>query len=114
MDKIFKALADETRRTLLDRLYEKQGQTLGEMCKGTNMQRQSATKHLKILEVAGLITIKWKGREKLHFLNPIPIGEISDRWIDKFSKPKVEAILNLKSALENKSHNKENKRTEHD
>ncbi len=110
MDKVFKALADETRRTLLDRLYEKQGQTLGNMCSGTNMQRQSATKHLKILEEAGLITIEWRGREKLHFLNPIPIGEISERWIDKFSKPKVDAILTLKSAIENNSENKDSKR----
>lgn len=102
MDTIFKALADATRRQLLDRLYNNKGQTLNEMCEGTGMQRQSVTKHLKILEAAGLITTHFEGREKLHFLNPVPIADISKRWIDKFSKHRSDAILNLRDAIEAK------------
>ncbi len=102
MDKIFKALADPTRRQLLDRLNEEQGQTLSDLCAGVDMRRQSVTKHLGILEDAGLVGINWDGREKLHFLNPLPIAEIGLRWIDKYSKPKADAVLALKEALEEK------------
>ncbi|NVJ96743.1 MAG: winged helix-turn-helix transcriptional regulator [Alphaproteobacteria bacterium] len=100
MDIVFKALADETRRQMLDRLLEKPGQTLSDMVSNTGMRRQSASKHLKILEEAGLVVSRREGREKLHFLNPVPIQEISHRWVDKFSKVRAEAILNLKAALE--------------
>jgi len=100
MDRVFKALADSTRRELLDRLYEQPGQTLTELIAGLDMRRQSATKHLQILESAELVVTRWRGREKLHYLNPVPIAEISRRWIDRYSKPRAEALLNLKRALE--------------
>lgn len=100
MDRIFKALADSTRRELLDRLYEQPGLTLTELIAGLDMRRQSATKHLQILESAELLITRWRGREKLHYLNPLPIAEISRRWIDRYSKPRAEALLNLKQALE--------------
>ena len=100
MDAIFKALADPTRRSLLDRLYQRQGQTLSQLIDGLDMRRQSATKHLAILQDAGLVTCRWHGREKLHYLNPVPIAEISTRWIDKFSGERAAAILNLREALE--------------
>ena len=100
MDDVFKALADPTRRLLLDRLFDKGGQTLTELIDGLDMRRQSAAKHLAILERAGLISCRWNGREKRHYLNPLPIAEIGRRWIDKFSSDKAAAILNLKSALE--------------
>ena len=104
MDDIFKALADPTRRRLLDRLFENQGQTLSELTADLDMRRQSATRHLAILEHAGLITSEWHGREKKHYLNPLPIAEIGRRWVDKFSAPRTEAILNLKQALEDTEH----------
>ena len=104
MDSAFKALADPTRRLLLDRLNADPGQTLSELIDGIDMRRQSATKHIGILEAAGLINIEWHGREKRHYLNPLPIAEISRRWIDKFSGQRAEAILNLKQALEKKDH----------
>ena len=100
MDDVFKALADPTRRLLLDRLYERGGQTLTELTDRLDMRRQSAAKHLAILEGAGLISCRWHGREKRHYLNPLPIEEIGRRWIDKFSSDKAAAILNLKNALE--------------
>ena len=99
MDKVFKALADSTRRKMLDRLYTEQGQTLTQLVAGTDMTRQSATRHLKVLEEAGLVVTVWEGREKLHYLNPLPIAEINHRWIDKFSKHRVQAVLDLKEAL---------------
>jgi DNA-binding transcriptional ArsR family regulator len=102
VDKIFKALADPTRRALLDRLFNRQGQTLSELCEGTGMRRQSVTKHLNLLEEAELIVIRWQGREKQHFLNPVPIAQVGRRWIDKFSSRKAAAILNLKEALEDR------------
>ena len=107
MDKVFKALADASRRRLLDRLFEDQGQTLNELCEGMNMRRQSVTKHLNILEGAGLVTIQRRGREKLHFLNPLPIAGIGRRWIDKFSGQRAEAVLNLKEALEDSNNDEE-------
>jgi len=104
MDAIFKALADPTRRKLLDRLFEQQGQTLTELIDGLEMRRQSATRHLAVLEDAQLVTCRWHGREKLHYLNPVPIAEINRRWLDKFSGDRAAAILNLRDALQEKDH----------
>ena len=104
MDKIFKAMADRTRRRLLDRLFESPAQTLSDLCAGLAMSRQSVSKHLSILEAAGLVVTEWRGREKYHFLNPMPIAELSDRWIDKYSKARTDAIISLKRALEEKTH----------
>lgn len=100
MDAIFKALADPTRRALLDRLFTEQGLTLTELIEGLDMRRQSATKHLAVLEGAGLVSCQWHGREKLHYLNPVPIAEINRRWLDKFSGERTAAILNLRDALQ--------------
>ena len=100
MDATFKALADPTRRQLLDRLLEKQGQTLTELVDGLGMRRQSVAKHLAVLESAGLVSCQWHGREKLHYLNPVPIAEISRRWLDRYSGPRATAILNLRDALQ--------------
>lgn len=103
MDKVFKALADETRRLMLDRLLDQPGLSLNGLIADTNMRRQSASKHLKVLEEAGLVSAEWRGREKLHFLNPVPIQDISRRWVDKYSKARADALLNLKEALERDS-----------
>jgi DNA-binding transcriptional ArsR family regulator len=100
-DKVFKALADPSRRELLDRLHTKNGQTLSELCKGLDMARQSVTQHLGILEEANLISIQWQGREKLHYFNPVPIHEIYERWIRKFEEQRLGALYDLKSKLEN-------------
>ncbi len=100
MDKIFKALADSSRRKLLDHLRRKNGQKLNELCGDLDMTRQAVSKHLKILEDANLIAIVWKGREKLHFLNPVPIHEISQRWINKYETHQLDALTDLKKALE--------------
>ena len=100
MDRVFKALADRNRRTMLDRLFERPGLTLGELTGGLDMRRQSASRHLAVLTDAGLVQSVWRGREKRHYLNPVPISEISRRWVDKFSGPRAEAILNLRDALE--------------
>lgn len=104
MDAIFKALADPTRRALLDRLMAEPGQTLSELIDGLDMRRQSATRHVAILESAGLVTSHWHGREKRHYLNPLPIAEIGRRWIDKFSGERAQAVLNLKNAMEETHH----------
>jgi DNA-binding transcriptional ArsR family regulator len=104
MDEIFKALADPTRRALLDRLLERGGQTMNELIAGLDMRRQSAAKHLRILEEAGLVSCRWVGREKQHYLNPVPIAQIGQRWIDKFSVERTAAILNLKQALEEENY----------
>ncbi|NUP19504.1 MAG: helix-turn-helix transcriptional regulator, partial [Streptomyces sp.] len=88
MDKVFKALADDTRRRLLDRLREDNGQTLGELCARIDMARQSVTQHLAVLEAANLVSTVRRGREKLHYLNPVPLHEIQERWIDKFEAPR--------------------------
>ena len=106
MDEVFKALADRTRRQLLDRLFADPGQTLSDLCTGLSMSRQSVSKHLAILEAADLVVTEWQGREKYHFLNPMPIAEASDRWIDKYSKARTDAIITLKRALEEKTHGK--------
>src|SRR3954464_14321676 len=101
-DKVFKALADPSRRQLLDRLHRKNGQTLGELCQGHDMSRQAVTKHLVLLEEANLVVSVKTGREKLHYLNPIPINEIYMRWIGKFERNQVQALFNLKQALKEK------------
>ena len=103
MDKVFKALADPGRRRLLDRLYADNGQTLGELCGHLQMSRQAVTKHLKLLEQANLVATLWRGREKLHFLNPVPILEIADRWIGKFERGRLGALADLKRKLEKDS-----------
>ena len=100
-DLVFRALADASRRALLDRLFERNGQTLGELTQGMAMSRQAVTKHLAILGEAGLVTTIRRGREKLHYLNPVPIAQIADRWIGKFEKARVEALVALKKELEN-------------
>ena len=100
MDAVFKALADPTRRALLDRLLERQGQTLSELVEGLGMRRQSVAKHLAVLESAGLVNCRRQGREKLHYLNPLPIADIGRRWLDRYSGPRAEAILNLRDALQ--------------
>jgi DNA-binding transcriptional ArsR family regulator len=98
-DKVFKALADASRRQLLDRLRTKGGLTLGELCQGHDMSRQAVTKHLVLLEEANLVVSVKQGREKLHYLNPVPINEIYMRWIGRFERPRVQALFNLKQAL---------------
>lgn len=99
-DKVFKALADVSRRELLDRLRKKGGLSLGELCERYDMSRQAVTKHLALLEAANLVVTKKRGREKLHYLNPTPIHEIYMRWIGKFEKSHLSALYNLKHALE--------------
>jgi DNA-binding transcriptional ArsR family regulator len=101
-DKVFKALADPSRRELLDRLHAKNGQTLSELCKGLYMARQSVTQHLGLLEDANLISVQRQGREKLHYFNPVPIHQIYDRWIRKFEQPRLEALHSFKTKLERK------------
>ncbi len=100
MDKVFKALADPNRRHLLDRLHANNGQTLGELCEHLDMTRQAVTKHLAVLEAANLVVTVWRGREKLHYLNPVPINEIYERWIGKYERHRVRALHDLKKALE--------------
>jgi len=100
MDAVFKALADNSRRQLLDRLHNKNGQTLGELCEGPKMSRQAVAKHLAILEGANLVATQWRGREKLHFINPVPIFDIADRWIGKFERGRLRALSDLKKNLE--------------
>ena len=102
-DPLFKALADPSRRKLLDQLHAHDGQTLGELCAHLDMTRQGVTQHLAVLEAANLLATAWRGREKLHFLNPVPLQEIYERWIAKFEKPRLKAIAELKKRLE-KSH----------
>ena len=98
--KVFKALADPTRRRLLDRLYEKNGQTLGQLCENLDMARQSATQHLGILEDANLVNTVKRGREKLHFINPVPLHEVYERWVRKFERQRLELLHELKRDLE--------------
>ena len=103
MDTVFKALADASRRQLLDRLRLDNGQTLGQLCQHLEMTRQAVTKHLKLLEKANLVVTIRRGREKLHYLNPVPIAEIADRWIGKYERRQVQALGDLKKALEEES-----------
>jgi DNA-binding transcriptional ArsR family regulator len=100
---VFKALADPTRRSLLDNLYEKNGQTLSELCADLKMSRQAVTQHLAVLEAANLIVTVWHGREKLHYLNPAPLYEIYERWLGKYDRRRLEALDELKSALEHET-----------
>ena len=106
MDAVFKALADESRRKLLDRLHASNGQTLGELCKHLDMTRQAVTKHLLLLEAANLVVVVWRGREKLHYLNPVPIHEIAERWIGKYERHRLQALSDLKKGLEENRNNK--------
>jgi DNA-binding transcriptional ArsR family regulator len=103
-DAVFRALADASRRQLLDRLHRKNGQTLGALCRGLRMTRQAVAKHLSILEEANLVSSKREGREKLHFINPVPIHEISERWIRKFERSRLSALSELKKTLEGEDH----------
>ena len=100
MDAVFRALADPARRRLLDSLHGRNGQTLGELCEGHDMTRQAVTKHLAILEGASLIATRRRGREKLHFINPVPINAIAERWIRKFEQRHLTALSALKKKLE--------------
>src|SRR5690242_11810498 len=102
MDEVFKALASPHRRRLLDRLREKNGQTLGELCERLNMSRQAVTKHLVILEKANLVATAWHGREKLHYLNPVPIQEIYERWLVNYDRQHLAALIQMKRDLEDK------------
>jgi len=102
VDNVFKALADPNRRKLLDELRKTNGQTLSELCEHLDMTRQAVTKHLALLEAANLIATVWRGREKLHYLNPLPIHQIYDRWINKFERHQVRALDELKKRLEEK------------
>jgi len=107
MDAVFKALADESRRKLLDQLHQNNGQTLGELCEHLDITRQAVTKHLRLLEAANLVVVVWRGREKLHYLNPVPLHEISERWIGKYERNRLQALSDLKRGLEE---NKDTKR----
>ena len=104
VDDVFKALADPSRRMLLDRLQKRNGQTLGELCEAMAMSRQAVTKHLDILEAANLVATRRRGRKKLHYLNVAPIADIYDRWIGKFERARVEALQTLRQSLEDSSH----------
>jgi DNA-binding transcriptional ArsR family regulator len=97
---VFKALADASRRELLDRLRADNGQTLSQLCARLDMTRQAVTKHLAVLEEANLVVVIWRGREKLHYLNPVPIHEIAERWIGKFERGRLRILAELKAKLE--------------
>jgi DNA-binding transcriptional ArsR family regulator len=99
-DRLFKTLADASRRLLLDPLYASNGQTLTELCEHLDMTRQAVTQHLEVFQAANLVTTVWRGREKLHYLNPVPLQEIYERWIGKFEKPRLSALHKLKKRLE--------------
>jgi DNA-binding transcriptional ArsR family regulator len=100
IDAVFKALADPSRRELLDRLHARNGQSLSDLCQGLDMARQSVTQHLGVLEEANLISVQRRGREKLHYFNPVPIHAIYERWIRKFEEERLAALHNLKRTLE--------------
>jgi DNA-binding transcriptional ArsR family regulator len=104
LDLVFKALADPSRRLLLDQLYRHNGQTLGELCQHLAMTRQAVTKHLAVLEAANLVVPVWRGRAKHHYLNPVPIHEIGERWIGKFERRRLAALHELKQGLEEGQH----------
>jgi DNA-binding transcriptional ArsR family regulator len=99
-DAVFRALAHASRRQLLDRLRQKNGQTLGDLCEGLNMTRQAVAKHLAILKRANLVSWKRQGRERLHFINPVPINDIAERWVRKFEYRRLAALSRLKQSLE--------------
>jgi DNA-binding transcriptional ArsR family regulator len=100
MDEVFKALADPSRRRLLDELHSNNGQTLGELCQHLDMSRQAVTKHLRLLERANLVVILWHGRKKLHYLNPVPLNQVAERWIDKHQRRIPLALSELERGLE--------------
>ena len=100
LDAVFKALADPSRRKLLDELHTHNEQTLSQLCEHLEMTRQAVTKHLVLLEEANLVATVWRGREKLHFLNPVPLHEISERWIRKYERHRLQALSDLKRGLE--------------
>lgn len=100
IDKVFKALADPTRRRLLDQLHTESGQTLSALCEHMDMTRQAVTQHLQLLEDANLVAVVWQGREKLHYINPVPLHEIHTRWIAKFEHGRLDALHRLKTTLE--------------
>jgi DNA-binding transcriptional ArsR family regulator len=102
-DTVFKALADPTRRFLLDQLFDRDGRTLTDLESALDMTRFGVMKHLKVLEAAGLVVTRRSGREKLHFLNPVPIRLLHDRWIDKYTEGRVSALADLKQQLEGKA-----------
>jgi DNA-binding transcriptional ArsR family regulator len=102
-DRVFKALAAPERRMLLDGLRAQNGQTLTELCRPHAMTRQAVTRHLNVLEKAGLVATRWSGREKLHYLNPVPIHEIAEQWIGKYERGRLRALAELKSKLEEES-----------
>ena len=106
VDKVFKALADPTRRRLLDQLHRDNGQTLNALCQHMDMTRQAVTQHLQLLMDANLVAVVWRGREKLHYLNPVPLYEIQDRWINKFERGRLAALRDLKRKLEEDHHDK--------
>ena len=100
MDAVFKALADDSRRKLLDELHKNNGQTLTQLCGHLDMTRQAVTKHLGLLEAANLVATVWHGREKLHYLNPTPLHEIYERWIHKYERHRLQVLSDLKKGLE--------------
>ena len=100
MDLIFKALADPSRRALLDRLHQNNGQTLGHLCRDLKMSRQAVSKHLRLLIHSGLVVPLWRGREKLHYLNPAPIKQITERWLEKYPPACLTALADLERALD--------------
>jgi DNA-binding transcriptional ArsR family regulator len=102
VDAVFKALADPSRRELLDRLFARSGQTLNELCQGLDMARQSVSQHLDVLEAANLISTEWQGREKRHYVNPVPIHDLYERWIRKYEQQRLTALHNFKTRLERK------------
>jgi DNA-binding transcriptional ArsR family regulator len=106
IDKVFKALADPGRRRLLDQLHSENGQTLGALCEHMDMTRQAVTQHLQLLEAANLVAVVWQGREKLHYINAVPLHEISERWIGKFERSRLGALRTLKKKLEGNEHDK--------
>lgn len=102
MSDVFKAMADETRRTLLDALFDNNGQTLAQLTQSMDMSRQAVSKHLKILEAANLISIRWQGREKRHYINPVPLAEIVHRWVGRFEEARLDTLIDLKTHSEMK------------
>lgn len=103
-DAVFHALADASRRRLLDSLHRRNGQTLLQLCRGMGMTRQAVAKHLGVLAAANLVSSRRHGREKLHFINPVPINQIAERWINKFERPHLKALFHLKKTLEGSNH----------
>jgi len=100
VDTVFKALADPSRRRLLDLLHDENGQTLGDLCRHMEMTRQGVSQHLALLEEANLVAVVWRGREKLHYLNPVPLHEIYERWIEKFERHRLRVLREFKARLE--------------